>query len=241
MSEANRFGAHEPGPEPEDGDAALIRPGSITRIAEQRRKRGRVWVEIDGRHGLSLAADVVLRAGLGVGDALDEAAILALRAADERARATETALAFLAYRPRSEREVRDRLRRGGFAQESIDEVITRLYEWRYLDDADFARRWVESRTGEKPRGRRLLQQELWKKGVDRETAREAIDEADLDEAAAAEALARARLASYAGDDPAVVRRRLGAYLARRGYGYDVVRGALERAMGEAEEEPDSFE
>lgn len=220
-------------------EPAPVQPGTVTRIAEQRRKRGRVWVEIDGRSGLSLAADVVARAGLGVGDALDEAAILTLRAAEEVARATETALAFLAYRHRSEREVRDRLRRGGFDPDTSDQVVARLYEWRYLDDADFARRWVESRTGEKPRGRRLLQQELWQKGVDRETAREAIDDADLDEAAAAEALARARLPTYAGDDPAVVRRRLGAYLARRGYGYDVVRGALERAMGEEEDNSDA--
>jgi len=142
---------------------------------------------------------------------------------------------FLGYRPRSEKEVRDRLRRGGYEQHVIDHAISRLHEWRYLDDTDFARRWVENRTAHRPRGKRLLQQELHHKGIDTETAREAIDGADLDEAGAAEELARRRLPAYAGDEPAAIRRRLGAYLARRGYSYDVIRIALDRALGEADE------
>jgi regulatory protein len=207
-------------------------PGAITRITEQRRQRDRVWVEIDGREGVSLAAEVVTKAGLGVGDVLDEAAITKLRAADELSRATETALTFLAYRPRSEREVRDRLRRDAYPPETIDQVIAKLHDWRYLDDADFARRWVENRAMHRPRGQRLLQQELRQKGIDAETARDAIAEAELDEAAAAESLARQRAGAYAGEEPAVIRRRLGAYLARRGYSYDIIRGALERVLGE---------
>jgi regulatory protein len=134
--------------------------------------------------------------------------------------------------------VRDRLRRGGYEPDAIEHAIARLHEWRYLDDADFARRWVENRTAHRPRGRRLLQQELRHKGIDGETARDVIDEADLDEAGAAEALARRRLPSYAGDEPAAIRRRLGAYLARRGYGYDVIRTALDRALGEADDMDD---
>ena len=84
----------------------------------------------------------------------------------------------------------------------------------------------------------MLQQELRHKGIDTETAREAIDDAELDETSAAEDLARRRLPAYAEDDPAAIRRRLGAYLARRGYGYDVIRIALDRALGEAEDEGD---
>lgn len=226
----------DPANDPAD-ERASPQAGTVTRIAEQRRKRGRVWVEIDGRHGFSLADEVVARAGLAAGDDLDEAALEQLLAADEVARATETALAFLAYRPRSEKEVRDRLRRGGFGQSAADQTIARLHEWRYLDDADFARRWVESRAAGRPRGNRLLQQELHQKGIDRETAREIIDEADIDEAAAAEALARSRIGAYAGEEPAVIRRRLGAYLARRGYSYDIVRGAIERVLGDEDSDP----
>ena len=97
-------------------------------------------------------------------------------------------------------------------------------------EADLERRFRQyQRTGQDH------QQELRQKGIATEIARDVLDEADLDEAAAAEELARKRLATYAGEDPAVVRRRLGAYLARRGYGFDIVRAALDRAMGEPED------
>lgn len=216
-------------------------PGHITSLKPTRRDPKRVSLHLDGAYAFTLPADLVASQHLEVGDFLDESRLAALLAADQVSRATEAALAFLAYRPRSEREVRDRLRRGAYPQETIKKVIARLHDWRYLDDADFARRWVEGRTMQRPRGSRLLQQELRQKGIDSEIAREAIAEADLDEAAAAEALARKRLAAYAGEDPRVVRRRVGAYLARRGYNFDVVRAALDRAMGEPEEAEETLE
>ncbi len=218
-----------------DGEGKAIEPGTITKIARRRRERGRFTVEIDGRAGLTLSEEVLVRAGLQVGDEVDAAALADLASRDETVRATEAALNYLAYRPRSEREVRDRLRRGGYEADTIERVLEKLRDWRYLDDADFARRWVEGRSAQRPRGKRLLEQELRQKGIAAETAREIVDEADLDEAAAAEELARRRLPSYAADDRITARRRLSAYLMRRGYGYDIVRTALERAMGTADE------
>lgn len=217
---------------PPDETPALPHPGVITAIAAARRQRGRFVISIDHRPSFTLAEEPLTGAGLQVGDTLATERIAELLGQDEIARSIEAALVFLAYRPRAEREVRDRLRRGSFSQEAIDHTITRLYEWRYLDDADFARRWVENRSQQRPRGQRLLQQELRHKGIDAEIARDAIAEADLDEVAAAEALARKRLQQTSGEDPQAVKRRVGAYLARRGYGFDVVRVALERAMGE---------
>jgi len=212
------------------------RSGRITALRPTKRDPDRIAVDLDGSFAFALPATLIADQRLEVGDALDGERVSALLAADQASRATEAALVFLGYRPRSEKEVRDRLRRGGYEQDAIDHAISRLHEWRYLDDADFARRWVENRSAHRPRGKRLLQQELRHKGIDTETAREAIGDAELDESAAAEELARRRLPAYAGDDPAAIRRRLGAYLARRGYGYDVIRIALERALGETEDE-----
>ena len=227
-------------PIPADGEGA--RPaaggptaGRVTKLSPQTHDAERLNVFLDGTFAFGLHQDVALREGLAVGDVLDAARVTALRDADESAKATTAALAFLAYRPRSEREVRDRLRQKGYAPEAVDAAVARLEGWRYLDDADFARRWVENREAHQPRGRRLLEQELQRKGIDRETARATIDDAELDEAAAAVELARAKLRSYAGQEPVVVRRRLAAFLARRGYGWDVVRPALDRLLGDGDE------
>jgi len=223
---------------PDESPPQTVRAGRVTALRPTKRDPDRIAVDLDGSFAFALPATLVADERIDVGATLDGDRVNSLLAADQASRATEAALVFLSYRPRSEKEVRDRLRRGGFEQDAIEQAIARLHEWRYLDDADFARRWVENRTAHRPRGRRLLQQELRHKGIDVEIAREAIDDADLDETGAAEALARRRLPAYAGDEPAAIRRRLGAYLARRGYGYDVIRVALDRALGEAEDEGD---
>jgi regulatory protein len=223
-------------PDVDDESLNTFRTGHITGLSPTRRDPNRVSVHINGSFAFALPAALVASEHLEVGDQLGEARVAQLLADDERARATDAALTFLSYRARSEREVRDRLRRGRYSQEAIDHAITRLHEWRYLDDEDFARRWVENRSTHRPRGRRLLQQELRQKGIASETVRDVIDESDLDEVAAATALARQRVQSYRGEDPQTIRRRLGGYLARRGYGFDVVRTALNAALGEADDD-----
>ena len=222
-------------PSPDEPPPQSVRAGRVTALRPTKRDPDRIAVDLDGSFAFALPATLVADERIDVGDMLDGERVNSLLAADQVSRATEAALVFLGYRPRSEKEVRDRLRRGGFEQDAIKHAIARLHEWRYLDDADFARRWIENRTTHRPRGRRLLQQELRHKGIDSEVARDAIDDAALDETGAAEVLARRRLPSYAGDEPAAIRRRLGAYLARRGYGYDVIRVALDRALGEDDE------
>lgn len=221
--------------------AADITPGPVTGITARKRDRGRFLIAITGAPAFTLSEETLFRAGLQIGDELDTAAITRLLADDDVARATEAALHFLAYRARSEQEVRNRLKRGAFAPEAIDATIDRLNEWRYLDDADFARRWVESRASGKPRGQRLLQQELRQKGIDAETSKQVIEEADLDEVSDATELARKRLSTMTGEDPVAIKRKVSAYLARRGFGFDVVRKALERATGEPLDEEETGE
>ena len=220
-----------PDPERPSGPAA----GRVTALTPQRHDPERLNVFLDGAFAFGLGLDLALREGLAVGDDLDEERVAALVAADEAGKATSAALALLAHRPRAAREVRDRLRQKGYSGGAIDAAVTRLEGWNYLDDAAFARAWVENRAAHKPRGERLLAQELRRKGVAAETVAETIAAAELDEAGAALELARAKVRAYAGLEPAVARRRLGAYLGRRGYGYDVVGPVLERVFGEDED------
>ena len=220
-----------PRPDP-DPSRPEPRPGTVTAVVVQARDKERVNVAVDGDDAFSLALEVAEREGVAPGLVLDRDRIDALLAVDSAARATAAALAFLGYRPRTEREVRDRLRERGHAPAAVEATIERLRGWRYVDDAGFARFWVEGRVEHQPRGRRLLEQELRQKGVDRETAREAVADADYDEVAAAVALARKRWPAYAADDPASARRRLGAYLQRRGFGWDAVRAALRDVLRE---------
>ena len=223
-------------PRGEPRTEAPVAGGRITAIESQAHDPERVNVFLDGAFGFGLGAMLSVDEGLRIGDEVTAERALELRAKDEVGKATTAALALLARRPRSRREVADRLKQKGYGAGAIEAALEKLAGWRYVDDAQFARFWVENREAHKPRGKRLLEQELRFKGVDRELVRETIAAAELDEAAAATELARAKLRSYAGLDPAVARRRLGSFLARRGYGFDVVKPVLDQVLGEADDE-----
>ncbi|MDQ3043893.1 MAG: recombination regulator RecX [Chloroflexota bacterium] len=212
--------------------------GRITAITPQRRTPDRLNIFLDGVYAFSLATALVADEGLAPRQELTAARVATLLAADSVSKATEAALRFLAVRPRSERELRDRLRSKQFTPDEIAAALERVRGWGYLDDIAFARFWVAQRETYRPRGQRLLRHELAQKGVDRDLIVATIAEAEIDEPTAALELARGRLLTYRGLEPHVVRRRLGAFLARRGYGYDVIGPTLEVLLSEGRDTED---
>src|SRR5207249_1543482 len=91
------------------------------------------------------------------------------------------------------------------------------------------------RESNRPRGRRLLEQELRIKGVDRETIRQTIDDSDIDELNTALEVGKKKLRTYERLDPAIGRRRMMAFLSRRGYSFSVIKPAIEQLFGESDE------
>ena len=207
--------------------------GTITRIAPQR-DAGRVSIYLDGRFIFGLNATISEEHGLRVGQSLSAADVTVLREREELNRAVDKALAFLTSRPRSIREVRDRLKEKEIPPDTIDAVVTRLEGWGYIGDEGFARYWIENRGANQPRGKRLLRQELWRKGVERGTVDQVLDEMEVDEAGGALALARKRFNQLSGYDEQTQRRRLAAFLQRRGYDWPTVKGALDTLFAETE-------
>ena len=207
--------------------------GTITAIEPQQRRSGRVNVFIDGEFGFGARADTLSQSGLSIGDQISQQDKSSILQSDEHAAAYDAAIALLVRRPRSEREVRDRLRRKAFDDLTIDSVVERLQEYRYLDDDAFARFWIENRTSFRPRGELALRQELRAKGIDRDIVEETIADAELDDRAMAIDLARRKARSMESLDVLTRNRRLMAFLQRRGFRYDVIKAALDE-LGQAD-------
>ena len=204
----------------------------ITAI-EKQRHRQRANVYIDGRYAFSLSLELVAQAALHEGDTLSPQQVDSLRQADVKHQAHAAAIRLLAYRPRSEKEIRQRLFRRGLPPQVVQETIARLREQGLLSDDAFARFWVETRDQNSPRGRRLLWQELSAKGIEREIARQAIDAVAEEDAALRAAQNKAR--QLQGQEYAVFRRRLGDFLLRRGFPYPTVRTTIEKLWREGQE------
>lgn len=156
----------------------------------------------------------------------------------------EAAAAFLAVRPRSVAETRRRLRHLGYPDPLVDTVVERLVEMDYLDDAAFARAWVESRDRARPRGETALRRELALKGVPREVVDEVIGEragvetdGDPNRRAAEALLERRRASLERVPDPARRREKAYALLARNGFDPETCRD-VSRILDSA---PDSID
>ena len=142
----------------------------------------------------------------------------------------------LTGRARSRKELADKLAQRGVPDDVATRLLTRFEEIGLVDDSAFAHSWVSGRHTAKGLAPRALAQELRRKGVHDEVAREALDELDPDdEVEAARVLVRRKLRSVARVDHATAVRRLSGMLARKGYpagtAFRVVREELEDAGG----------
>jgi len=213
-----------------------IRSGTITALDAQARHPDRVNVSIDDDFAFGLSGTIVLEQGLYVGQALSEDEVLVLIQLEEVASATQSALRLVSHRARTEVELRRRLARNGFSATAIEKTIERMHEWNYLNDEDFARRWVESREGHRPRAASMIKRELVGKGVDADTAAQVVDDAEIDEYKIALDLGKKWANRLSTEDRDTQRRRLAGYLQRRGFGWDIVRRVLDEALSDSEEE-----
>lgn len=205
----------------------------ITALEPDPRRPGAVRLLVDGKLFCTLH-EGAQAAGLAPGAAWDEVnARTASRLADEEG-AWRALLVALARRGFSIAEIRRRLRQKGHAPEAVEYAVERGRERGLLDDADFARRYVESRSA-RGRGPGRLRLDLAALGVDRALADAAIGERwqEPEEALTLAAqLAERRARQLAGLPREVRRRRLVAFLARRGFSgagvTDLVRRVLQR-------------
>lgn len=150
-----------------------------------------------------------------------------------------SALRFLSYRPRSEKEVRERLRIRN--QESgiknlnsiIDQVIQKLKEYNFINDLEFARKWIESRMKFRPRSLRLIKLELKKKGISDETIQTIIHDSkfiihsDLEQA---RKLVKKRLSRYKGLDRQKTYEKLGRFLASKGFDWNTIKDSIDEVL-----------
>lgn len=207
----------------------------VIRIEPIPRRPGHVRVHVRDRQALDLPQVVAEDAGLRAGDVVDDSLLEHLQRRALENDALERALRFLEARPRSEHEVRDRLARKGIPPAIIDTVIDRLRELALVNDVAFAEFWIENRARFNPRGARALKLELRQKGLNAD--RIGIDVAAMvDESEAAKDIARRNATRLTHLDYPTFRQKMWAFLARRGFDYDVMSSAIAEAWRSIHEE-----
>ena len=151
-------------------------------------------------------------------------------ATELRHEAMERAGRMLALRPRTEREMRDRLTEAAFPEDVVEDTITRLYQLQLLNDEEFALEWISERGGRRGLGPKALMAELHRKGVDRTAAEAALARAGFDEEAAAIAQAERvlyKVIRFPLKDQAA---KLQQMLLRKGYSWDAAGAAVKAVL-----------
>jgi len=194
--------------------------------------RKRVNIFLEGKFAFSVEADVVVKENLRVGQELSTSQIEALARCNHFHRCLNAAAHYLSYRPRSEFELREKLKQRGFDNNSVEPVIINLKEQGLVDDMAFAQFWKDNRESFSPRSQWLTKLELRRKGVANDIIDQVVDSVDDADSAYRAALSKAR--SLPLSDYESFRRRLGEYLKRRGFSYPVINQIVERIWQEQE-------
>jgi regulatory protein len=201
----------------------------ITALKVQKRNKERVNVFLDGEYSMGLSR--IVAAWLNVGLELTDEKIAELKSEDAAEVAYQRALNLIGYRMRSSKEIELQLKRNDTPEPVIAKVLERLHRSRLVDDNNFSHTWIENRIEFRPRSRRLLSMELRQKGISDDVIQEALEGITPDEDLAYRAAEKyARKLDSLGFK--VFRQKLGGYLARRGFSYDVASRAIERVWND---------
>jgi len=205
----------------------------ITALKVQKKNPNRVNVFLDGEFAFGVSR--IVAAWLKTGQLLTEQKILSLQQDDAREVAFQNALLMISYRPRSVREVQKKLKEKGFDETVVGMVIERLKEGGLVEDKGFDQAWIENRTVFRPRSRKLMTLELRQKGVPDEVVQEALEKSVDDEVLAYQAAIQysRRLKKLEWLD---FRKKLSAYLARRGFSYEVLEPLVRQIWRETQDD-----
>lgn len=193
----------------------------ISQISPQKTQK-RVNIYLDGKFAFGLDLDNFLKSSLVVGQELTDQTVKELVSKNDFQKLYDRALKFIAVRPRSKKEISDYLNRKSVSKDLAAKIISKLEESELIDDAAFARWWVEQRITFRPKGKRALLAELSQKGVNRETSEEVINQ-EINEEELARRAAEKKLRSLPSLPSQERRQKMINFLLTRGFAWETVK------------------
>lgn len=218
-----------------EGEDRILKAGCITSLMVQKKHPDRISVFLDGAFAFGIHQELVLEFSLKKGRNLSVPEQRQIIQKDCIHRAKAKALHYLSYRARSEEEVRRKLQRSGFDETVCGQVLIRLRELGYINDADYALTYARGRFEYGNYGPNRIRYDLKKRGVNDQNIEEALAAVFRDEDGLVNKVreqAAKRWVHLAREGDLYKRRRkLFDFLFRRGFPYDVIREAVEEIAG----------
>lgn len=201
-------------------------------------KQGRgnkIHIHIDGEYRMTADSDFVSSLGYAENYDINEEELAVLERAVSSRRAFNKATDLLSRRDHGEKELLIKLRQKGFKEEA-EEAIEKLKYYGYIDDRRFAENYVKELIRIKHYGKRRVEQELYRKGIDREIISEVLEAAEFPESELVSLIER-KYYRYLTDEKGI-KKTINSLL-RMGYSYGEIKDAL-KTVSETEEFTEDF-
>jgi regulatory protein len=149
---------------------------NITKIEKQKKNSKRWNLYIDGEFACGISEDTYVNFGFRTNDEITEATLNEVKRFDEYQFAKKTALDYLSYRIRSVKEIKDKLKEKKISGETIEKTIDHLEKLGLINDGEFAKLLIQSKTGKNPSGKNVIKQKLYSKGIAKEIIEKVLNE-----------------------------------------------------------------
>ncbi len=192
------------------------------KLTYKKGKQDKIHISVDGEYSFTVDETYFLSMGIYNGKEVDSDELEEIRETVNVRRAYNYAVSLLARRDHSEKELMTKLTQKGYT-DGAEKAIDKLRVGGYVSDERFARLYVRELRTLKKYGKRRIEQELYRKGIDRDIISEVLDETNFDESELVTLIER-KYGRYLGNEKGIQKTVNG--LLRMGYGYGEIRDAL---------------
>ncbi|MBP1743347.1 MAG: recX [Firmicutes bacterium] len=205
----------------------------ITSIENQKKCSDRVNVYLDGEYAFACSLDTVVKYKLILGKSVDSSYLSSIIEEDNYVKGKAYAFRILERGMKSEKEILTKLQGKGFDEKTCTKVISLLKDYGYIDDGKLSDMYINQKL--KSEGANRIKGFLYRKGIPEAVIKEKVD--GIDEDAAEETAYNLAIKKYirmaaAEEDKRKLYRKLGDFLVRRGYSYDISKKVLNRIFNE---------
>ncbi|MDQ0164798.1 RecX family transcriptional regulator [Bacillus horti] len=205
--------------------------GTISKIEVQKKNKQRYNIYIDGDYAFAVHEDILISQRLQKGKEITASELDVITAEEQYKKAERAAYHYLSYRPRTRKEIKDSLLRKDVEAGIVEQILDKLETEGYINDLDFALRWVSERIQLKLKGPLVLKEELRQKGISSRDIAEALGQLEYEE----QVDACMRLAEKKWDqvkkrytEKREQKHKLMMYLQRRGFSFEVIQPVIQR-------------
>ena len=205
----------------------------ITKIEQQKKNNHRYSIFLNEEYSFSVSEDTLVKLRLRKGMGIDKEQLDYILRQEEINSCKAFGIKLLSHKARNEYEIKDKMLKKGFNEETISEAIEYLREQNYINDEEYAKSYIKDRVNIKKLGYVRIKSELFQKRIDgdiiEDTLNELID--TKDEYKRALELAEKKMNStYKNDDTQAAYRKLGGFLQRKGYSMDTILKVLNKVL-----------